>query len=77
MEEILLWQDKGFHHRKVGKFPYLGANFEFLEKRKGDATFLNNIYCFNYASAISHGGLAGGDCSNLFWSSTVGPSNQK
>lgn len=57
-EEILLWKDRGFSKpAKLGEFPYLGPHFEFREKREGRAPFLNNIYCFNYGSTLSHSGL--------------------
>ena len=54
MNEILLWKDRGFtDHTKLGRFPYLGPHFEFLEKRKGEAPYLKDIYCFNYGSTLS------------------------
>lgn len=60
IHNILHWNDKGYNHPKIAKFPYLGRYFEFLEKTKGSAPFLNKIHCFNHASLISHGGLGSG-----------------
>lgn len=54
MNDILLWKDRGFKdHPKMGRFPYLGPHFEFLEKKKGKAPFLKDIHCFNYGSMLS------------------------
>ncbi len=54
MDDILLWRDRGFKdHPKMGRFPYLGPHFEFLEKKKGKAPFLKDIHCFNYGSYLS------------------------
>jgi len=59
MDKILLWSDRGFENpRKLGCFPYLGPHFEFLEKKKGCAPYLNEIYCFNYGACVSHSGLS-------------------
>ena len=58
IEDVLLWKDRGFtDHPKLGRFPYLGPHFEFQEKHNGNAPFLRNIHCFNYASTLSHSGL--------------------
>lgn len=58
MPNILLWEDKGFKNPpKMGRFPYLGPHFEFLEKKKGRAPYLKNIHCFNYGSHLSLGHL--------------------
>ena len=54
MNDILLWKDKGFNdHPQMAHFPYLGRHFEFLEKKKGSAPRLKDIYCFNYGSYLS------------------------
>lgn len=58
IDHILLWKDRGFtDHPKLGRFPYLGPHFEFLEKVEGEAPFLKNIHCFNYGSTLSLFGL--------------------
>lgn len=59
-DQILLWD-----HRveglslKLGRFPFLGPHFEFLEKTLGSAPFLKNIHCFNYGAFLSHGRIVG------------------
>ncbi len=60
IDKVLLWKDKITSQenelkKKMGRFPYLGAHFEFLEKKPGDAPYLKNIHCFNYAASLSHG----------------------
>ena len=59
-DTLMLWRNvmgKGSTHveQKVGKFPFVGPHFEFLEKVPGSAPYLKNIYCFNYAASVSHG----------------------
>lgn len=59
-EDILLWKDKlpqelSQQFPKTALFPYLGPNFELLEKEKGKSPCLNHIYCFNYGATLSHG----------------------
>lgn len=59
---ILLWKDRfpcGVNHcsSNFGQFPYLGPSFELVEKVPGQAPYLKNIYCFNFASMMSHGKL--------------------
>lgn len=62
-ENILLWKDRLTCEMnqcvsEFGKFPYLGPSFELLEKEPGKAAYLKNLYCFNYASLMSHGMLS-------------------
>lgn len=60
-DKILLWKDVlplTSTYPKLGRFPYLGSHFEFLEKVPGTAPYLKNIYCFNYGAAMSHGLIA-------------------
>lgn len=60
-DQILLWGDKcPSTNAKFNVAPYLGTHFQFLEKTKGAAPFLKDIYCFNHSAALSHG-LIGGD----------------
>ncbi len=61
---ILLWENRVPQKLLqevplLGRFPYLGPNFEFLEAEPGIAPFLQNIYCFNYGAFLSHGLLSG------------------
>lgn len=63
-KEILLWNmcvspELKAQNSKLGKFPYLGPHFEFLEAYPGNASYLKNIYCFNYGAFLSHGLLSG------------------
>ncbi len=62
-EFVQLWKDRPLFKRikedpKLGRFPYLGPSFEFLEKEEGLAPFLKDLYCFNYAATLSHGLLS-------------------
>jgi cation diffusion facilitator CzcD-associated flavoprotein CzcO len=56
--QIRLWGDV-YPSTQYGHFPYLGPNFEFLEKSKGSAPHLKDIHCFNYGAFLSHGRIAG------------------
>jgi len=62
IDQILLWSDclpQTSLYPKLGRFPYLGPHFEFLEKNPGSAPYLKNIYCFNYGASMSHGFITG------------------
>ncbi len=57
---IALWADRfrpapGEEDASAGKYPYLGAGFEFLPREGADAEFLRNIRCFNLAAMLSFG----------------------
>ncbi len=56
------WKDRRLttkqREQKLGNYPYLGDHFEFMEKQKGIAPYLKDLYCFNYAAILSHGPLA-------------------
>lgn len=53
---ILLWKDVLKEaDPSLGKFPYLGDHYQFIEKKFLLAPFLKNIYCFNYGALLSHG----------------------
>lgn len=61
---ILLWEKrvpKDFLEQvpMLGRFPYLGRNFEFMESEPGGAPFLKNIHCFNFGAFLSHSLLSG------------------
>ncbi len=69
IDAILLWEDRIprwllAKQPKLGRFPYLGGHFQFLEKKEGIAPELKNIYCFNYGAFLSHG-LVSGDIPGL------------
>jgi cation diffusion facilitator CzcD-associated flavoprotein CzcO len=61
--DIALWSDRytplpGEAHPELGKLPYLGQHFEFLEKRHGTAPFLTQIFAFNFSAFVSMGPVA-------------------
>lgn len=63
-DKIQLWSDRKAIQNLKGptwfpRSPYLGPHFQFLEKNPGKATYLKDIYCFNYAATLSHGLLSG------------------
>jgi FAD-dependent urate hydroxylase len=59
-DKIALWGEKASHlPPKLGRFPYLGPSFEFLEKEPGAAPYLKNIHCFNFGAFLSHGRISG------------------
>ena len=60
-EHIALWADRympppELAHAGLGASPYLGPDFEFLERRPGSAPYLKHLFCFSYAAMASHGG---------------------
>lgn len=42
-------------HPTLGRLPYLGSHYEFLEKMPGTAPFLAHIFAFNFAAMLSMG----------------------
>lgn len=64
IDKIQLWGNRDTIKHLSGpgwfyKSPYLGPHFQFLERNKGEAPYLKDIYCFNYAATLSHGLLSG------------------
>jgi len=64
LDQIYTWDNVMDHQetpieQKMSRFPYLGPSFEFVEKNVGQADYLKNIHCFNYAATLSHGLIAG------------------
>jgi len=62
-QDIALWADRYTPlpeeaHPELGKLPYLGHHFEFLEKRPGSAPWLANVFAFNFSAFISMGPVA-------------------
>ncbi|AWK89112.1 NAD(P)-binding domain-containing protein [Azospirillum thermophilum] len=59
----LLWRDRYVLPGKEGSdfalHPYLGPDFEFLERTPGEAPWLSRIHAFNYAAVLSHGKVTG------------------
>ncbi len=62
-EHALLWRDRyvapGKEGSEFAEHPYLGADFEFLERVPGAAPWLNRIHAFNFAGVLSHGKVTG------------------
>jgi cation diffusion facilitator CzcD-associated flavoprotein CzcO len=40
-------------------FPALSPSFQFQEREPGSAPWLENLYCFTYAAAMTHGNVSG------------------
>jgi len=62
--EIRLWRDAytpaaDERDDELGRFPYLGPDFAFRERRAGAAPWLRDVYCFNYGAAASLGKVSG------------------
>ena len=61
---IQFWNDvfspeKGMENGELATSPYLGPDFEFLEKVPGSCPSLRLVHCFNYPASLSHGKLSG------------------
>ncbi|MXY34118.1 MAG: NAD(P)/FAD-dependent oxidoreductase, partial [Boseongicola sp. SB0664_bin_43] len=62
--EIQLWEDvftppEDEPSADLARFPYLNPDFSFREKEPGKATWLKNVYCFNYGASASLGKVSG------------------
>ncbi|PHQ66408.1 MAG: FAD-dependent oxidoreductase, partial [Sneathiella sp.] len=62
-DQVLLWQDRyrppeDIEYPELGRFPYLGAGFELLEKQPGSAPFLSQIHLFNAATTMTHAAVS-------------------
>jgi cation diffusion facilitator CzcD-associated flavoprotein CzcO len=66
-DHVALWRDR-FQDTEgddaLGRFPYLGSGFEFLERSPGAAPWINRVFNFTFASLLSTG-LGGGSISGL------------
>jgi cation diffusion facilitator CzcD-associated flavoprotein CzcO len=63
VDDIALWSDHytplpDEAHPELGRLPYLGHSFEFLEKRPGAAPWLSRIFAFNFSGFVSMGPVA-------------------
>jgi len=61
---IRFWQDtftpaESMENGELATSPYLGPDFEFLEKVPGTCPALRLVHCFNYPASLSHGKLSG------------------
>ena len=59
-KHIRLWSDQympppELQDERLGRYPYLGTNFEFLEKTPGSAPYLNHIHDFTFGPTMSFG----------------------
>ena len=57
-DQIACWSDRyrppaGEEHSLLGAYPYLSANFQFTEKTRGSAPFLNHIFSYTFAAMPS------------------------
>lgn len=62
---IALWGDRfapppGEENPDLALYPWLGPAFEFMEKRPGDAPYLEDIHCFTFGATVSNGFSGGG-----------------
>lgn len=61
---VLLWKDvytppENLTNTDMGCFPYLGPNFQFVEKQDGACPGLSHIHCFCYPATLSFGSVSG------------------
>jgi cation diffusion facilitator CzcD-associated flavoprotein CzcO len=59
-QHIRLWSDQyspppKLNDERLGRYPYLGENFEFLEKKSGSAPFLKRVHDFTFGPTMSFG----------------------
>lgn len=54
-------------HEDLGRHPYLGPNFEFTERRPGDAPYLSHLYNYTFGGLLSMG-FGGASISGLKYS---------
>jgi cation diffusion facilitator CzcD-associated flavoprotein CzcO len=59
-DHIALWRDRyqappGLESEAAGAFPYLGGEFQLMEKEPGAAPYLANIHLYNWAGSVSNG----------------------
>jgi FAD-dependent urate hydroxylase len=62
-DKVKLWQDQyspppEIADPELGRFPYLGREFELQEKTPGEAPFLSRILLFNAATTMTHAALS-------------------
>jgi cation diffusion facilitator CzcD-associated flavoprotein CzcO len=65
VDDIALWSDRfapgpDEAHPELGKLPYLGKSYEFLEKTPGTAPWLSRIHAFNFSAMASMGPVSTG-----------------
>jgi hypothetical protein len=65
IDDIALWADRftpaaSEPHPHLGRLPYLGRHYEFLEKRPGAAPWISHVYAFNFSAMASMGPVSTG-----------------
>jgi len=60
LDKISLWRDKytppeSEANAELARHPYLGANFEFIEKTPGEAPYLGSIFNYTFGCLLSLG----------------------
>ena len=63
-DKIACWEDRytpppGEENPGLARFPWLGEDFSFTEKKPGTAPWLKDIHCFNYGASVSVGKVSG------------------
>jgi cation diffusion facilitator CzcD-associated flavoprotein CzcO len=63
-DDIARWGDRvspeeASGHPRLAQFPYLGQDFEFIERTIGRCPSLSHLRTISYGAAMSHGALAG------------------
>jgi cation diffusion facilitator CzcD-associated flavoprotein CzcO len=60
---VLLWGDRfkpeGGGPIMQADHPFLGPDFEFLERAPGTAPWVERVYCFTFPAYLSHGPITG------------------
>jgi cation diffusion facilitator CzcD-associated flavoprotein CzcO len=60
---ITLWRDRftpeGHPDYAQGEHPFVGPNFEFIERSPGTAPWVERIHCFTFPAYMSHGPVSG------------------
>jgi cation diffusion facilitator CzcD-associated flavoprotein CzcO len=61
---IAIWGDRysppdDMRNEAGSRYPYLGADYEFVEREPGAAPWLGNVHCFNFAAIMSFGRTVG------------------
>lgn len=59
-DDIALWRDRyaipeAEQQRPNATYPYLGPGYQFQQRQSGEAPWVENIYCFNFAAITSFG----------------------
>jgi len=60
---VLLWGDRfkpdDRDHYEQADDPFLGADFQFLERAPGNAPWVERVHCFTFPAFMSHGAISG------------------